>query len=88
MVRLRSAYAARDDQSLEFESRDGDVGTMQLVGAGTRGEGADAFATSESLRSSLRFWVGERGSVPGFLASLTLEMFEMSTRGRVAGWAG
>jgi mitotic spindle assembly checkpoint protein MAD1 len=84
-VRLRSAYAARDDQSLEFESRDADVGMMQLVGAGG---GGDAFATSESLRSSLRFWVGERGSVPGFLASLTLEMFEMSTRGRNAGWAG
>lgn len=68
-VRLTSAYSSRDDHSFVFSSNDNDRGVMQLVNSGN-----DDFANS--LQSLIRLWVGERGSIPGFLSAVTLELFE------------
>lgn len=53
---------------------------FQLVG------GNENFVQSQRVQTGLNFWVAERGCVPGFLSSMTLELFEESTRGRTAGW--
>lgn len=53
---------------------------LQLVG------GNEAFITSPRVQQGLHFWVAERGCLPGFLASMTLELFEESTRGRTVGY--
>ena len=53
---------------------------FQLVG------GNENFVTSQRVQTGLNFWMAERNCVPGFLASLTLELFEESTRGRTTGW--
>ena len=55
-------------------------GKFQLVG------GNDQFVTSARVQQGLNFWVAERACIPGFLASMSLELFEESTRGRTAGW--
>lgn len=58
----------------------GQQGKLQLVG------GNEAFITSPRVQQGLHFWVAERGCLPGFLASMTLELFEESTRGRTVGY--
>jgi mitotic spindle assembly checkpoint protein MAD1 len=58
----------------------GTAGKLQLVG------GNEAFITSPRVQQGLHFWVAERGCLPGFLASMTLELFEESTRGRTVGY--
>src|SRR5262249_8411270 len=68
-VRLTSGYAPTEDASLVFSSRDGDEGTMQLVGGGN-----DAFVTG--VEALIKDWVVERECIPGFLAELTLKLVE------------
>lgn len=58
----------------------GQPGKLQLVG------GNEAFITSPRVQQGLHFWVAERNCLPGFLASMTLELFEESTRGRTVGY--
>ncbi|KAG9247650.1 spindle assembly checkpoint component Mad1 [Calycina marina] len=67
-------YPARGDNenSIEF---DGERGTMKVSG-GPR----SAFA--ERIKEQSKFWVGERGNVPCFLAALTLEFWEEANRDR------
>lgn len=48
--------------------------------------GNEAFVTSQRVQQGLEFWVAQRGCLPGFLSTITLELFEESTRGRTAGW--
>lgn len=48
--------------------------------------GNEAFITSTRVQQSLEFWVAQRSCLPGFLSTVTLELFEESTRGRTAGW--
>lgn len=79
-VKVSSIYAPNKDHSLLFSSASGGVGTMELVGAGSDG------TLSDEVRRQVRFWVGERQSIPGFLASLTLTMFEDTTKGGSAGF--
>lgn len=80
-VRVRSVFAPSDDYSLVFKSGQGNMGTMALVGGGNA-----AFNVSQEVRTQMRFWVTERGCIPGFLASLTIELFEGTTRGRMGGF--
>jgi len=54
--------------TLKFASQEGHFGTMQMTGALARG-----------LEDTRHFWIVERQSVPGFLAQVTVEMFEKTT---------
>ncbi|KAK9710114.1 coiled-coil domain-containing protein mad1 [Basidiobolus ranarum] len=68
-VRLSSIYASQDDHSFIFTSGDNDSGTMQLIGGGNT-------EYMRSLHNMIQFWVVERGSIPAFLSSVTLELFD------------
>ncbi|CAG8586193.1 2966_t:CDS:10 [Gigaspora rosea] len=74
-VRLTSMYSEQDDQSFVFTSDENDCGTMQLVG------GNSEFI--KSLDHLIKFWVVERSSIPCFLSSLTVKLFENTTSGPV-----
>ncbi|KAI9500801.1 coiled-coil domain-containing protein mad1 [Coemansia spiralis] len=68
-VRFTSTYAADLDQSFVFTSGDDDQGVMQLSGGGSK-------AYLKGLSNDIRYWVQERGSIPGFMATITLQSFE------------
>ncbi|KAK0636698.1 spindle assembly checkpoint component Mad1 [Bombardia bombarda] len=73
-MRVESVYCP--SQTDEHENSivfDGEKGTMK-VGGGPR----SAFANK--IGDNIKFWVRERGCVPGFLAALTLEFYEEQTR--------
>jgi mitotic spindle assembly checkpoint protein MAD1 len=76
-VRLSSMYAPRNKHglTLKFSSQGGHFGTMQMLGGMAKGLG--------DVRT---YWVEQRQSIPGFLAQVTLEMFEKTTFGRAAGY--
>ncbi|KJR82054.1 mitotic spindle assembly checkpoint protein MAD1 [Sporothrix schenckii 1099-18] len=74
-MRVESVYypslsADENENSIVF---DGERGTMK-VGGGPR----SAFA--QRIDDQIRFWVREKGCIPGFLAALTLEFCEEQTR--------
>ncbi|KAL1916480.1 uncharacterized protein VTP21DRAFT_5671 [Calcarisporiella thermophila] len=79
-VRLTSIYSEKDDHSFVFTSEDNDSGTMQLIGGGN-------MQYVRSLENHIKFWVVERGSIPAFLSTVTLELFEKTTvmQGAVGG---
>ncbi|KAI4118472.1 MAG: hypothetical protein LQ345_001500 [Seirophora villosa] len=52
---------------------DGEGGTMKIAG------GPDS-AFGREVRPLVRFWVEERGEVPGFLSACTLQFYDESTR--------
>lgn len=54
---------------------------MELVGSGS-GDGP----MNDEVRRQVRFWVAERGCIPGFLASLTLTLWEETTKGGAVGF--
>ncbi|CAG8446089.1 9286_t:CDS:10 [Ambispora gerdemannii] len=68
--RVRLTSSYRQDQSFLFNNLD-----MRLIGA-----------DQTNFSNLYQFWVTERNSIPGFLSSLTLELYEETTRGRNAGW--
>jgi mitotic spindle assembly checkpoint protein MAD1 len=70
-------YAPRNKHglTLKFSSQGGHFGTMQMLGGMAKGLG--------DVRV---YWVEQRQSIPGFLAQVTLEMFEKTTFGRAAGY--
>lgn len=89
-VRLYSAFA-HSSLSLTFTPPTGGadgsgLGAMELTRVVQENE--QAVDGSEGLENLRRFWVNERQCIPGFLASLTLELYEQTTRGQAAGWAG
>lgn len=55
-----------DENSIVF---DGEKGTMKV-------SGGPESAFAKKIMSQIRFWVNERGSIPCFLAALTLEFYE------------
>ena len=57
---------------------DGEEGTMKFSGGAS-----SAFAVQ--MKELVRFWVQERRSVPCFLAAMTLELFEKSSRAEIEG---
>ncbi|RHZ53798.1 hypothetical protein Glove_437g42 [Diversispora epigaea] len=75
-VRLTSMYSEQDDHSFVFTSDDDDCGTMQLIGGGNT-------EYIKSLDSLIKYWVVERNSIPCFLSSLTIKLFESTTFGPV-----
>ncbi|KAJ2206316.1 coiled-coil domain-containing protein mad1 [Coemansia sp. RSA 353] len=68
-VRFTSTYAADVDQSFVFTSGDGDHADMRLLGGGSK-------TYLKGLGNDIRYWVQERGSIPGFMATVTLQNFE------------
>ncbi|KAJ2400736.1 coiled-coil domain-containing protein mad1 [Coemansia sp. RSA 2559] len=68
-VRFTSTYAADVDQSFVFTSGDDNQGIMHLAGGGSK-------TYLKSLTNDIRYWVQERGSIPGFMATITLQSFE------------
>jgi mitotic spindle assembly checkpoint protein MAD1 len=73
-MRVESVYCpSRTDEHENSIVFDGEKGTMK-VGGGPR----SAFA--QRIGDNIKFWVRERGCVPGFLAALTLEFYEEHTR--------
>lgn len=52
----------------------------QLVG------GNDKFVMSPRVQTGVTFWIAERGCIPGFLSTLTMELYEETTKGRTAGY--
>ncbi|RUS21761.1 spindle assembly checkpoint component Mad1 [Endogone sp. FLAS-F59071] len=71
-VRLKSMYSEADDHSFIFTSNDGDMGMMKLAGGGNT-------EYMNSMQNQIRFWVNERDSIPAFLSSVTLELFDRTT---------
>ncbi|POG68719.1 spindle assembly checkpoint component Mad1 [Rhizophagus irregularis DAOM 181602=DAOM 197198] len=91
-VRLTSMYSEQDDHSLVFTSDEDNLGTMQLVDGGNT-------EYIKSLDNLIKYWVVERGSIPCFLSSLTMDLIgktalgpigrEMDmTSGRISGLGG
>ncbi|KAJ1818167.1 coiled-coil domain-containing protein mad1 [Coemansia sp. RSA 2599] len=68
-VRFTSMYAADIDESFVFTSGDDNLGVMRLSGGGSK-------AYLMGLSNDIRYWVQERGSIPGFMATITLQGFE------------
>ncbi|KAJ1977723.1 coiled-coil domain-containing protein mad1 [Dimargaris verticillata] len=71
-VRLVSMYSAAEDHSFIFTSNQHDSGTLELAGGGNTDY-------VKSLKSLIQFWVVERRSIPAFLATVTLELFDKTT---------
>ncbi|CZR62162.1 related to spindle assembly checkpoint protein [Phialocephala subalpina] len=59
-----------DENSIVF---DGDRGTMKI-------SGGPESAFAKKIGNQIKFWVKERGSIPCFLAALTLEFYEEANR--------
>jgi mitotic spindle assembly checkpoint protein MAD1 len=69
-MRLESVfYPSETDEHENSIVFDGERGTMK-IGGGPR----SAFATK--INNTIKFWVRERGCIPGFLAALTVELYE------------
>ncbi|EPE06520.1 spindle assembly checkpoint component mad1 [Ophiostoma piceae UAMH 11346] len=73
-MRVESVYfPSQTDENENSIVFDGERGTMK-VGGGPR----SAFA--QRIDDQIRFWVREKGCIPGFLAALTLEFCEEQAR--------
>jgi len=66
-VKLTSMYSQKGNQSFVFASNSNDSGSMQLTGGGK--------SYIESLDKKIDYYVGQYGSIPGLLASVTLDLF-------------
>jgi mitotic spindle assembly checkpoint protein MAD1 len=66
-------YRSQTDEHENSIVFDGEKGTMKVAG-GPR----SAFAGR--IADQIKFWVRERGCIPGFLAALTLEFYDEHTR--------
>lgn len=76
-VRMNSTYAPKGKSGVTFRfaSQEGHFGTMQATGEMASG--------LDELRD---FWVTQRQDIPCFLASVTLELYDRTTRGKAVGW--
>ncbi|KAG9305195.1 hypothetical protein G9A89_010703 [Geosiphon pyriformis] len=78
-VRLTSIYSEQEDHSFLFTSDEENFGKMRLSGGGNT-------EYINSISNLIQFWLNDRDSIPGFMSSLTLELFEKTTVGQNAGW--
>ncbi|KAJ3116353.1 coiled-coil domain-containing protein mad1 [Phlyctochytrium bullatum] len=76
-VKLVSTYSKPEDPSFLFTSGPNDEGTMQLVG-GSR-------ERLPVLQRARQYYIDERGSVPAFLASVTLSGWERAANIKTEG---
>lgn len=78
-MKVSSMYAPSKDHSFLFNVTSS--GSMELVGAGS-----EKGALSDEVKRQIKFWIGERKSVPGFLSSISLTWFEDTTKGGSLGF--
>jgi hypothetical protein len=63
-------FSTSTDQAFIF---DGEEGTMQLVSQEAAEKNKEWF---DGVKGLVNFWVNERETIPGFLAALTLELYD------------
>ncbi|KAJ2345277.1 coiled-coil domain-containing protein mad1 [Coemansia sp. RSA 2671] len=73
-VRFTSTYAQNLDHTFLFSHDPDNPTLMKLVGGASK-------PYLQSLTNDIRFWVQERGSIPGFMATVTLYNFEAKPEG-------
>jgi len=66
-VKLTSMYSQHGNHSFVFSSSSNDSGSMELTGGGK--------SYIQSLEKRIDYFVGQYGSIPGLLASVTLDLF-------------
>lgn len=76
-IRVTSVYAPSKDRSLAFDPWPGGPMPFKLVSATD-----EQVMSLDEVRRSVGFWLDGRGSLPGFMASLTMSLYEESTRGQ------
>ncbi|BGP40889.1 coiled-coil domain-containing protein mad1 [Rhodotorula kratochvilovae] len=79
-IRVTSVYAPSKDRSLAFDPWPGGPMPFRLVSAAD-----DPVMAIEEVRRSIGFWLDGRNSLPGFMASLTMTLWEESTQGQAGG---
>ncbi|OLY79678.1 Spindle assembly checkpoint component MAD1 [Smittium mucronatum] len=72
-VRLTSIYAESNMNSFLFSSNPHNKGTIELLGGGNKDY-------LNSVQADIRYWVSEQGSIPAFLATTTLQLYEENPR--------
>ncbi|KAK4057332.1 coiled-coil domain-containing protein mad1 [Microbotryomycetes sp. JL221] len=79
-IRVTSVYAPSKDRSLAFDLWPGGPMPYRLASAAD-----DKVLKSTDVRESVKFWLDSRSSLPGFFASLTMTLYEETTRGAAGG---
>ncbi|GAA5867035.1 hypothetical protein JCM8547_008417 [Rhodosporidiobolus lusitaniae] len=79
-IRVTSVYAPNKDRSLAFDPWPGGPMPFRLVSATD-----EKIMGIEEVRRSIAFWLESRNSLPGFMASLTMTLYEESTMGSAGG---
>lgn len=72
-IRVTSVYAPSKDRSLAFDPWPGGPTPYKLVSAAD-----EKVMRSGDVRQSINFWLENRSSLPGFMASLTSECCPLS----------
>ncbi|GAA6009294.1 hypothetical protein JCM10207_004339 [Rhodosporidiobolus poonsookiae] len=79
-IRVTSVYAPMKDRSLAFDPWPGGPMPFRLVSATD-----EKVMALDEVRHNIGFWLEGRSSLPGFMASLTMTLYEESTRGQAGG---
>ncbi|BGO92193.1 hypothetical protein NBRC10512_000924 [Rhodotorula toruloides] len=79
-IRVTSVYAPSKDRSLAFDPWPGGPMPFKLVSATD-----EKVMSIDEVRRSIGFWLDGRQSLPGFMASLTMALYEETTRGQAGG---
>ncbi|GAA5828613.1 hypothetical protein JCM3766R1_003760 [Sporobolomyces carnicolor] len=77
-IRVTSVHAPSKDRSLAFDPWPEGPMPFRLVSAPD-----ESVMQNAQVRSSIAFWLDERKSLSGFMASLTMTLYEESTKGGV-----
>ncbi|GAA5960483.1 hypothetical protein JCM3765_003651 [Sporobolomyces pararoseus] len=77
-IRVTSVHAPSKDRSLAFDPWPEGPMPFKLVSAPD-----ESVMKNDQVRSSIAFWLDERKSLSGFMASLTMTLYEESTKGGV-----
>ena len=76
---LRSMYATKDDESMVFRVKPPKVGATGNETGGTVELLPTPYTSTDELRRMIDMYVGKWSSVPGFVANLTIELFNKQT---------
>ncbi|GAA5901369.1 hypothetical protein JCM6882_007758 [Rhodosporidiobolus microsporus] len=80
-IRVTSVYAPMKDRSLAFDPWPGGPMPFKLVSATD-----EKVMALDEVRSNIGFWLEARQSLPGFMASLTMTLYEETTKGQGGGF--
>lgn len=76
---LRSMFASRDDEAMVFRVDPPKVGATGVESGGTVELLPAPYTSTEEMRRMIDMYVGRWSSVPGFVANLTMELFNRQT---------